>query len=66
MDYSNRTYGQLAELDEGFSIGQVSLEGCQKLELVENAGYREAVPLQFRPHCFPTTFFFRNTGRKHQ
>jgi RNA polymerase primary sigma factor len=47
MDYSNRTYGQLAELDEGFSIGQDSSEGCQKLELVENAGYREAVPVQF-------------------
>ena len=47
MDYSNRTYGQLAELDEGFSIGQDSSESCQKLELVDNAGYREAVPVPF-------------------
>ena len=47
MNFSNRTYGQLAELDEGFAVGQVSLEGCQKLELVENHAYSEEVPLQF-------------------
>ena len=47
MDYSNSIYGQLAERDEDFSIGQVSLEGCQKLELVENHAYSEEVPAQF-------------------
>ena len=47
MDHSDRTYGQLAEFDDYFPAGQVSLEGFQTLELVETPGYSEDVLVSF-------------------
>ena len=41
MDYSHRTYGQLAELGNDFPIAQVSLEGSYTSELVENTSQTE-------------------------
>jgi RNA polymerase primary sigma factor len=53
LDYINKEYGQLAELDESFSINEDSLEESPTLKLVENIRQFEdshfLSPLQVHP-----------------